>query len=89
MAVAKYHSINCAQKHDRYSKFPGINYLSYICFVYAGRNLEEVPILIVDIGSEASVQEMCQKTKVVVNCVGPVSSSSICIIQTEPKGVSN
>jgi len=36
-----------------------------------GKNLEEVPILMADVGNQESLNEMCSKSKLVLNCVGP------------------
>lgn len=36
-----------------------------------GKHLEDIPILIADVSSESSLHEMCQKTRVVIDCVGP------------------
>lgn len=36
-----------------------------------GKDLEETPIIIADVGSAESLAEMCKQAKVVLNCVGP------------------
>ncbi|ELU12886.1 hypothetical protein CAPTEDRAFT_155386 [Capitella teleta] len=36
-----------------------------------GKNLEEIPIVIADVSSESSLDEMCRDAEVVLNCVGP------------------
>jgi short subunit dehydrogenase-like uncharacterized protein len=36
-----------------------------------GKNLENVPVLVVDVNDFASCRSMAQRTRVVVNCVGP------------------
>lgn len=37
----------------------------------SGKNLEDIPIIIADVGNYQSLVDMSQKTKVVLNCVGP------------------
>ncbi|XP_052768254.1 saccharopine dehydrogenase-like oxidoreductase [Mya arenaria] len=39
-----------------------------------GKELEETPIIIADVKNVSSLEEMCKKAKVVLNCVGPESS---------------
>lgn len=46
---------------------------SYVDF-FAGQELEETPIIIADVGNSESLAEMCKQAKVVLNCIGPVSS---------------
>ncbi|XP_052768955.1 saccharopine dehydrogenase-like oxidoreductase [Mya arenaria] len=36
-----------------------------------GKELEETPIIIADVKNVSSLEEMCKKAKVVLNCVGP------------------
>ena len=43
------------------------------CVSLSGKNVEETPIVIADSGNYNSLLEMCQKSRVVLNCVGPVS----------------
>lgn len=45
-------------------------------FFFPGQELEETPIIIADVGNAESLAEMCKQAKVVLNCVGPVSSLS-------------
>ena len=40
---------------------------------FAGRNLDEIPIVTADVSVQSSIMEMCQQAKVILNCVGPVS----------------
>lgn len=39
----------------------------------AGKNVEEKPIVVADSSSYNSLLEMAKQTRVVLNCVGPVS----------------
>ena len=38
-----------------------------------GMKLEDTPIIIADVSSDESLNEMCKQARVVLNCVGPVS----------------
>ena len=40
----------------------------------------EVPIIIADVNDEDSLAEMSQQANVVINCVGPVSDETQCVI---------
>ena len=41
--------------------------------IHAGRNLEHVEILVADVSDQDSLDKMAGRSKVVLNCVGPVS----------------
>ena len=40
---------------------------------HAGRNLEHVEILVADVSDQDSLDKMAGRSRVVLNCVGPVS----------------
>ena len=69
------------RKSGKWHKFTCLlNWLIHVFFCshmfamyVSGKNVEETPIVIADSGDHMSMLEMCQKTRVVLNCVGPVS----------------
>lgn len=63
--------------------------LSYICstmmpfYLFADLNIEDIDVVIADVNDEQSIFNMCSKSRVVLDIVGPVSSlcntlNSIC-----------
>ena len=53
-------------------QYHGRFHLCHYIFL-SGKNLEDLPILIADVNTEESLHEMCERARVVLNCVGPVS----------------
>ncbi len=43
-----------------------------LCALFAGKSLEDLPILVADVNSEQSLLDMCDRARVILNCVGPV-----------------
>ena len=39
--------------------------------------IEDVEVVVADVGDDASLEEMCEKASVIINCVGPVSTKAI------------
>ncbi len=44
----------------------------FIPLCSAGKSLEELPILIAEVNTESTLLDMCERARVVLNCVGPV-----------------
>lgn len=51
-------------------------YFDVVLNVYLGKSLDNIPVIVADISDDASLNNMCQKAKVILNCVGPVRNKS-------------
>ena len=41
-----------------------------VCCV-SGEDLQDVPVIVADVSAQESLDKMCQKARLVLNCVGP------------------
>ena len=42
------------------------------CYLFSGKSLANIPIIVTDIKNESSLNNMCSKAEIILNCVGPV-----------------
>ena len=50
-----------------------VPFLQLMFCLVLGYNIQDVGIIIADVGDEDSLNAMCCKAQIILNCVGPVS----------------